>query len=138
MRSIVSLIAIVLAASTVTLGDASEQKATTVAKTKGLIAFWAFSLMHEGQWTSYHDPLVVEHGYPVVLRRIGDPKSYKPTDWPHTEEESRLVFDSSGHWDTQSGVICGTSVICLQHHSPRSSRSHWSSRQSDCSSRETN
>ena len=96
MTRVVSLLAIVLAASNVTLGDEAEQRATTVAKTKGLIAFWDFSLMQEGKWTSYHDDDVVKHGYPVVLRRIGDPKSYKPEEWPHTDEESKLVFDSSG------------------------------------------
>jgi hypothetical protein len=96
MTRVVSLFTIVLAASSVTVGDETGQRATTVAKTKGLIAFWDFSLMQDGRWTSHHEDDVVTHGYPVVLRRIGDPKSYKPEEWPHTNEESKLVFDSSG------------------------------------------
>jgi len=96
MRSVVSLLAIVLAASNVTVADEAGQGATTVAKTKGLIAFWDFSLIHDGKWTSYHDDDVVKRGYPVVLRRIGDPNPYKPEEWPHTDEESKLMFDSSG------------------------------------------
>ena len=52
--------------------------------------------MQERTWTSYHDDDVVKQGYPVVLRRIGDPKSYKLEDWPHTDEESKLMFDSFG------------------------------------------
>jgi hypothetical protein len=77
-------------------GSEPEQRANHVAKTKGLVAFWDFSVTEDGQWTSYHDDDVVKHGYPVVLRRIGDPQSYKPEEWPHTDEESKLVFDSSG------------------------------------------
>ena len=77
-------------------GPAEEQRVTQVAEMKGLIAFWDFSTMKEGRWTSYHDDAVVRHGYPVVLRRIGDPKHYTPQDWPHADEQSKLMFDSSG------------------------------------------
>ena len=42
------------------------------------------------------DDAVVERGYPVALRRIGDPKSYTPSDWPYADEASRLPFDASG------------------------------------------
>ena len=82
MCKTVSLFALVLVASNTTLGNEAEQGATTVANTKGLIAFWDFSLMQDGKWSSYYDDDVVTHGYPVVLRRIGDPKSYKPEDCP--------------------------------------------------------
>jgi hypothetical protein len=88
---------IVLAARIVLgAGPAEEQRAEQVAATEGLTAFWDFSLMEEGKWTSYHDENVVEHGYPVVLRRIGDPRPYTPQDWPYDDEQSKLMFDSSG------------------------------------------
>jgi len=96
MTRVIYLLTIVLAASNTTMGDEAGQRATTVAKTKGLIAFWDFSLMQDGKWTSHHDDGVMKHGYPVVLRRIGDPKSYRPDEWPYTDGESKLVFDSSG------------------------------------------
>ena len=67
-----------------------------VAKTKGLVAFWDFSLMQDGRWASYHDENVVRRAFPVSLRRIGDPKSYTPGDWPYTDEKSKLMFDASG------------------------------------------
>jgi hypothetical protein len=62
MRQVVSLFAIVLAASSVTVGSETQQNATTVAKTRGLIAFWDFSLMLDGKRTSYRDDEVVQHG----------------------------------------------------------------------------
>ena len=83
-------------ASTYLLGATPEQRVKQVANAEGLIAFWDFSLMQDGKWTSYHDETVVKRGYPVVLRRIGDPKSYRPDDWPYTDEPSRLTFDFSG------------------------------------------
>lgn len=52
--------------------------------------------MQNGRWTSYHDENVVSRGFPVFLRRIGDPKSYTPGDGPYTDEKSKLAFDSSG------------------------------------------
>jgi len=90
------LLVITLTVSTCTWGDEAAQRTTTVTKTKGLIAFWDFSRTQDGKWTSCYDPHVVEHGYPVVLRRIGDPKSYKPKDWPYADEESKLIFDATG------------------------------------------
>lgn len=98
MKKPAIIFAYVLVAITATSlpGSEAEQRVKLVAETKGLIAFWDFSLMQDGKWTSYHDDGVVKHGFPVVLRRIGDPKSYKPEEWPHTDEESKLMFDSSG------------------------------------------
>lgn len=93
---IADVLVITSTASTCLLGATPEQRVSEVAETKGLIAFWDFSLMQDGRWTSYHDEAVVKHGYPVVLRRIGDPKSYRQDDWPYTDEQSRLMVDSSG------------------------------------------
>lgn len=73
-----------------------QQQVTHVAQTRGLIAFWDFALMKNGVWTSYHDKNVVDRGYPVYLRRIGDPNRYTPAAWPDTDEASKLVVDSSG------------------------------------------
>lgn len=98
MKKPAIIFACVLLAITATSlpGSEPEQRVKRVAETKGLIAFWDFSLMQDGKWTSYHDDGVVKHGFPVVLRRIGDTKSYKPEEWPHTDEESKLMYDSSG------------------------------------------
>jgi hypothetical protein len=98
MKTHAMIPAYVLVAITATSLPGSEpyQRVNQVAETKGLVAFWDFSLMQDGKWTSYHDDEVVKHGFPVVLRRIGDPNPYKPEDWPHTDEDSKLMFDSSG------------------------------------------
>ena len=55
----------------VLIGGEAERIAT-VAKTKGLIAFWDFILTKDGTWTSHYDPKVIDRGYPVVLRQILD------------------------------------------------------------------
>jgi len=94
--TIISAYAFVVITATSLPGMEPERRLNHVAETKGLVAFWDFSLMQDGKWTSHHDDDVVKHGYPVVLRRIGDSKSYKPEEWPHTDEESKLMFDSSG------------------------------------------
>ncbi len=73
-----------------------EQRVAQVAGTEGLVAFWDFRLMKDGRWTAYHDPKVVDRGYPVVLRRIGDPKSYTPGEWPYADDASELRYDASG------------------------------------------
>ena len=96
MKKIVSVSAIVLATTCALLGAEPAERVSEVAKTKGLVAFWDFSLMQDGRWTSYHDENVVNRGFPVSVRRIGDPKSYAPKDWPYTDEQSKLMFDSSG------------------------------------------
>ena len=77
--------AILLVASNVTLGNEAEERIASVAGTNGLIAFWDFSLMQDGKWISHHDNDVVKQGYPVVLRRIGDDKSYTPDNLPYTD-----------------------------------------------------
>ena len=96
MKRAISVLCVAFAASTTLSGGEPEQHVKKVADTEGLIAFWDFSLMEEGKWSSYHDPQVVKHGYPVVLRRIGDPKSYKLEAWPYDDDASKLEFDSSG------------------------------------------
>jgi len=76
--------------------SANRARVAQVAETPGLVAFWDFALMQDGRWTSYHDGRVVDRVFPVSLRRIGDPKSYTPEDWPYVDESSKLVFDPSG------------------------------------------
>lgn len=80
--------------------DTPEQRVKRVAQTEGLIAFWDFALAKDGKWTSYHDAKVVDRGYPVVLRRIGDERSYAPEEWPYTDEDSQLRRDASGPFGT--------------------------------------
>ncbi len=79
-------------------GDEAVHRARVnqVAGTKGLVAFWDFDRKADGTWTSYHDDAVVRRGYPVFLRRIGDPKAYTPDDWPYDDGRSRLKLDASG------------------------------------------
>lgn len=89
-----TVIALVLLVSGLAASEA--ERIAIVAKTRGLIAFWDFVLTRDGSWTSHHDPAVVDRGYPVVLRQIGDPKAYKPDEWPHTAEESRLEITDGG------------------------------------------
>jgi hypothetical protein len=93
---IVSTLCIAFVTSAALAGGEPEQRVKKVAGTEGLIAFWDFNLTEEGRWTSYHDKNVAHRGYPVFLRRVGDPKLYTPKEWPYTDEDSNLVFDSSG------------------------------------------
>ena len=88
------------------LGSEPDQRVNRVAEKKGLIAFRGF--LPDAGWevTSYHDDEVVKHGFPVVLRRIGDPNPYKPEDWPHTDEDSIVV----GTLLERRPAICDTST----------------------------
>lgn len=76
--------------------NAQRQRVAQVAATPGLVAFWNFSLDGKGKWTSRHDATVIDRTFAVSLRRIGDARSYSPSDWPYTDEASRLVYDHSG------------------------------------------
>lgn len=76
--------------------EVHQQRIAQVAETPGLVAFWDFDRMEDGTWTSYYDDEVADRGYPVFLRRIGDPSRYTPADWPYEDDDSRLRFDSSG------------------------------------------
>jgi hypothetical protein len=98
MRKLLAFLVAVLAIAETLLaaGPLQQQRVSVVGTTKGLIAFWDFSLMKDGTWTSHHDKAVADHGYPIFLRRIGDPKSYKPENWHYKDDASKLVFDSSG------------------------------------------
>lgn len=96
MRLTLLLVAVLLGRTIVAAESEEERRVWQVATTKGLIAFWDFSLTEDGAWTSYHDEDVAQRGYPVFLRRIGDPQSYRPDQWPYSDEQSKLVFDSSG------------------------------------------
>ena len=91
-------LAVLSAGSSIAFGTETAQtkRVAEVASTKGLIAFWDFSLMKDDHWTSYHDNGVVDHGYPIFLRRIGDSKAYTPKNWSYQDEASKLVFDSTG------------------------------------------
>lgn len=90
-------IAALLALTTgVPAADEPSDRVRLVAETRGLVAFWDFTLTEGGTWSSRFDPDVVDRGYPVFLRRIGDPKSYRPDEWPYSDEDSRLRFDPSG------------------------------------------
>ena len=106
-HAIIWAYAFVVIAATSLPGVEPEQRVNHVAETKGLVAFWYFSLMQDGKWTSYHDDDVVKHGFPVVLRRIGDPNPYKPEDWPHTplaQVSSPLQNDPSSQVGPVSGL----------------------------------
>lgn len=94
------LLVIVLATCGVVLADESKERISQVAQTKGLIAFWDFFLTQDGTWSSYHDEDVIDRAYPVFLRRIGDPKAYRPDQWPYEDERSKLTFDTSGPFGT--------------------------------------
>jgi hypothetical protein len=98
MMRLLALLGILLAATSAVLAvePLQQQQVTQVATMRGLVAFWDFALMKDGVWTSYHDKDVINRSYPIFLRRIGDPKSYTPKDWPYTDKESKLVVDSSG------------------------------------------
>jgi hypothetical protein len=76
---------------------AAEGAGARVAATPGLIAFWDFQLRDaQGRWTSRWDPKAADRAYPVVLRRIGDPKAYVPATWPHQDENGRLELSDEG------------------------------------------
>jgi len=75
MRLTLLLVAVLLGRTIVAAESEEERRVAQVATTKGLIAFWDFSLTEDGAWTSYHDEDVAQRGYPVFLRRIGDPQS---------------------------------------------------------------
>ena len=97
MRTVLLMAVVLTAASGVQGAEPVHQtRVAEVAKTPGLVAFWDFALMQDGRWTSYHDDRVVSRGFPVSLRRIGDPNSYTPGNWPYQDEASKLVFDPSG------------------------------------------
>ncbi len=96
-RAIVCLAgAIVAAGACRAQADAAAERIAKVAATKGLIAFWDFTLSENGLWTSHFDPEAVDRRFPVVLRRIGDPKAYAPADWPYADDDSKLLYDDTG------------------------------------------
>jgi len=76
--------------------DQKEARIARVASTKGLVAFWDFTLKRDGVWSSYRDPGACDREYPLVLQRIGDPKSYGPDSWPYQDEPPKLTYDASG------------------------------------------
>lgn len=96
IRGLMLLAAVVAATAGRSQADTPAERIAKVAGTKGLVAFWDFTLMEDGLWTSHFDPAAVDRRFPVVLRRIGDPKSYAPADWPYDDDDSKLLYDDSG------------------------------------------
>ena len=90
------MLAILLMLSGIVSADEPSDRISRVAQTEGLIAFWDFSLTKDGTWSSYRDEQTVDRAYPVFLRRIGDPKAYRPDEWPYEDERSKLTVDMSG------------------------------------------
>jgi hypothetical protein len=74
----------------------AQENAERVARMPGLVAFWDFVRVEDGRWTSVHDPRAADRAYPVSLRRIGDPRSYRLDEWPYADAESRLVVEDEG------------------------------------------
>lgn len=62
----------------------------------GLIALWDFARTEDRRWVSVHDPRANDRSYPIDLRRIGDPRSYRLDEWPYTDAESRLDITDDG------------------------------------------
>ena len=81
---------------TAAASDDSPSRVRRVAQTQGLVAFWDFQKLEGETWTPCYDPEVVTRGYPVFLRRIGDARSYAPSEWPYIDELSKLSFDTTG------------------------------------------
>jgi hypothetical protein len=98
MKMHIMIVSVLAAVSCAAAGqpDQALQRAAKVARTPGLIAFWRFAPVEEGTWVSLHDPAAVDRGYPAMLRRIGDPKSYTPAQWPYHDEQSALRFVDGG------------------------------------------
>lgn len=95
-RAIVCLAGAIVAAGACRVrADAAAGRIAKVAETKGLAAFWDFTLNENGRWTSHYDPAAVDRRFPVVLRRIGNPKTYAPADWPYGDDDSKLLYDDT-------------------------------------------
>jgi len=90
------ILVVVSASRGTSFAESPQDRVERVAEMRGLVAFWDFKTTKDGMWTSWHDDAVVDSGYPVELRRIGDAKSYSPAEWPYQDEKSRLEYDSSG------------------------------------------
>jgi hypothetical protein len=73
-------------------GNAAQQ----VASVPGLVAFWDFNRVENNQWVSVYDAKTTDRSFPIVLRKIGDPKRYRLNEWPHTEAESQLLIEEGG------------------------------------------
>lgn len=74
----------------------AQENAQTVAALPGLVAFWDFNRVENQQWVSYYDAKTIDRAFPIVLRRIGDPKSYRLNEWPHTDADSALKILDEG------------------------------------------
>ena len=75
---------------------AGENAAQQVARVPGLVAFWDFNRVENNQWVSVSDAKTTDRAFPIVLRKIGDPKGYRLNEWPHTDAESQLRIEEGG------------------------------------------
>ena len=62
----------------------------------GLVAFWHFGRSGGTAWRSCYDRTVMDRALSILLRRIGDERSYAPADWPYDDANGRLQFDRGG------------------------------------------
>lgn len=76
--------------------SAQENAAQQVARVPGLVAFWDFNRVENNQWVSVFDAKTIDRSFPIVLRKIGDPKSYRLNEWPHADAQSALVMEDGG------------------------------------------
>ncbi len=90
MRLTLLLVAVLLGRTIVAAESEEERRVAQVATTKGLIAFWDFSLTEDGAWTSYHDEDVAQ---PAIRLPEANWRSaiLQPDHWPHSDEQSKLV-----------------------------------------------
>ena len=74
-----------------------SERIQQVANMEGLIAFWDFSKMNpDSSWASWYDSRVVKKSFPVYLKIIGDDKNYTLPQWPYSDNDSKLVIDTTG------------------------------------------
>src|SRR5688572_7291052 len=73
----------------------ATQASNAIARIPGLIALWNFERTEGQRWTSVFDPRAVDRAFPVNLRRIGDPRSYRLDDWPY-QDAGKLVIEDGG------------------------------------------
>ena len=73
-----------------------QSRKQAVLETSGLIAFWDFEHNQNGVWISRHHQQLFNQTYPLYLRQIGDQNNYTLSQWPYTQENSKIAFDASG------------------------------------------
>jgi len=96
MKSLLFTLFILLLSACTGITELQQQNsnAQAVIDTEGLIAFWDFKHMGDGNWGSYQDPQLPFRTFPLHLKRIGDINSYSTQTWPYTD--TPVEFDQSG------------------------------------------